>query len=173
MTRFFTTSDWIPRSDSCRTAILHQLRRIFPCSSRKNEGEEYRNFLEDKVRKLGLQKHVKFYNKYLSLGEIVKYLKASDIYVSASLDPNQITSGTLSYALGCGRVVVSTPFLHAKDCITNDIGRLVEFKNSDSFSKAINEIFEDEENKKSIMDLSTYLKKHYKGKNLKDILKET
>ena len=73
---------------------------------RKNEGEEYRNFLESKVRELDLEKNVKFYNKYLTLQEIIKYLKATDIYMSSGQDPNQITSGTLSYALGCGRPII-------------------------------------------------------------------
>ncbi len=77
---------------------------------RKTEGERYRNFLESRVKELNLQENVKFYNKYLTLDEILKYLKASDVYISSGLDPNQITSGTLSYAMGCGRAVISTPF---------------------------------------------------------------
>ena len=67
---------------------------------RKQEGEKYRNFLEKKVKKLGLQKNVKFYNKFLTLGEIIKYLKTTDIYISPSINPDQITSGTLAYAMG-------------------------------------------------------------------------
>jgi|ETNmetMinimDraft_2_1059921.scaffolds.fasta_scaffold03720_3 glycosyltransferase involved in cell wall biosynthesis len=124
---------------------------------RKNEGEKYRNFLEKKVRNLNLQKHVKFHDKYLSLLEIIKYLKATDIYISSGLNPNQITSGTLVYAMGCGRTIVSTPFLHAKDCITNDIGKLVMFKNSDSYKKSINEILNNSEKRKE-MELNAYRK---------------
>lgn len=124
---------------------------------RKNEGEEYRNFLEKRVRELGLEKHVKFYNKYLDLNEIIKYLKASDIYVSSGLDPNQITSGTLSYAMGCGRVVVSTPFLHAKDCLKNDVGVLADFRNPKSYSIAIKKILDDLEFKGE-MERNAYIK---------------
>src|SRR3989344_3392864 len=72
---------------------------------RKRDGESYRNFLENKINKLRLKNHVKFYNKYLTLDELIKFLKASDLYISSSQDPNQITSGTLSYAIGAGRVV--------------------------------------------------------------------
>ena len=117
---------------------------------RKHEGEKYRNFLEKKVRKLKLQKHVKFYNKYCTLKEIIHYLKASDIYISASLDPHQITSGTLVYAMGCGRAVISTPFLHAKDVINDSRGRLTRFKNSKSFEKAITEVIEDKKLRKDM-----------------------
>jgi glycosyltransferase involved in cell wall biosynthesis len=124
---------------------------------RKNDGEEYRKFLEKKVVDFGLQNNVKFYNKYLTLQDIIMYLKASDIYISSGLNPNQITSGTVAYAMGCGRIVVSTPFLHAKDCLDDSVGRLVEFKNSESFGKAINDIFENEENKKK-MEINSYNK---------------
>ncbi|MBW2981550.1 glycosyltransferase [Candidatus Woesearchaeota archaeon] len=111
---------------------------------RKHEGENYRNLLENKIKELGLEKHVKFYNKYLELREIISFIKASDIYISSSLTPEQITSGTLVYAMSCGRPVVSTPFLHAKDIVADDKGRLVEFKNPESYSKAILELLSDE-----------------------------
>lgn len=117
---------------------------------RKQEGETYRNFLEQKIKELGLQNHVKFYNKYLELREIISFIKASDIYISSSLTPEQITSGTLVYAMSCGRPVISTPFLHAKDIITNERGRLVEFRNPLSFSKAILELLSDEKLRKDM-----------------------
>ncbi len=104
---------------------------------RKEHGEAYRNFLTEKVKKLNLEKNVKFYNKYLTLDEIIQYLKATDIYISSSMNPNQITSGTLSYAMGCGRAVVSTSFLHAQDMISDDRGILVGFGKPKEFEKAI------------------------------------
>lgn len=104
---------------------------------RRQDGEQYRNLLESKVKELGLQKHVKFYNKYVTLKEVIMYLNASDIYISSGLDPNQITSGTLSYALGCGRPVISTPFLHAKEDVTPERGILAEFRDSNSFKEAL------------------------------------
>ena len=110
---------------------------------RKNEGEKYRNSLERKIKKLGLQKNVKFYNKYMTLKEIITYLKASDIYISASLNPNQASSGTLVYALSCGRPVISTPFMHAEEAVTEDRGRLTKFKDSKSFETAILEVLSD------------------------------
>lgn len=104
---------------------------------RKIEGETYRNSLEKLVCDLNLKKNVKFYNKYVKAGEIIKYLQATDIYISSSINPNQIVSGTLAYAMGCGRAVVSTPFLHAREVVTRDRGVLAEFNNPDSFADAI------------------------------------
>jgi glycosyltransferase involved in cell wall biosynthesis len=124
---------------------------------RKKEGEAYRNLLDEKVKSLGLQNHVKFYNKYVTIDEIIKYLKATDIYISSSLDPNQITSGTLSYAMGSGRFVISTPFLHAKDAITPETGVLVDFEKPSSFSKEIISILENPDKKKMI-EKETYHK---------------
>ena len=127
---------------------------------RKKEGEKYRNFLQEKVKSLGLEKNVKFYNKYVTLSEIIKYLKASDIYISSSLDPKQITSGTLAYAMGCGRTVISTPFLHAKDAVTSDKGMLVEFNNPESFEKAIVSLLEDKKARKQ-MEKNAYYQSRY------------
>ena len=110
---------------------------------RKVEGERYRNLLEKKVMELGLKDNVKFYNKYANLSGIIKYLNATDIYISPSVNPNQIVSGTLSYAMGCGRPVVSTPFLHAKEIVTSERGILAEFNNSESFADAILQLLSD------------------------------
>ncbi|MFH1052911.1 MAG: glycosyltransferase [Candidatus Woesearchaeota archaeon] len=122
---------------------------------RKQEGEEYRNFLKEKVKELGLQKNVKFYNKYVTLTEIVTYLKASDIFMSTSLNPNQITSGTLVYAMGAGRAVISTPYLHAKDIINEERGVLVNFEDPKSYADAIIKLLEDPE-KKDFLEKNTY-----------------
>lgn len=117
---------------------------------RKESGEEYRNTMTERVKELGLENNVKFYNKYLNIDEIILYVKASDVYVCPPQNPNQITSGTLVYAMGCGRAIVSTPFLHAKDIVTPNKGLLAEFENPSSFSKAIIEILKDPARRKSM-----------------------
>ncbi|MBS3168718.1 glycosyltransferase [Candidatus Woesearchaeota archaeon] len=122
---------------------------------RRNEGEEYRNFLELKVKELNLENNVKFYNKYLTLQEIIKYLKATDIYMSSGQDPNQITSGTLSYALGCGRPVISTPFIHARDILTEDKGILVSYNEQKPFTKALLKLLENKQKRKQ-MEVNAY-----------------
>lgn len=123
---------------------------------RKVEGEKYRNFLVDKIKKLKLEKHVKFYNKYLTLDEIVQYLKLTDVYISSGTNPNQITSGTLPYAMGCGRAVVSTSFLHAQDLVNEERGILVGFGNPKSYEKAILSILENPDLRKQMEKNSYY-----------------
>ncbi|MBA7628992.1 D-inositol-3-phosphate glycosyltransferase [subsurface metagenome] len=119
-------------------------------SIRKIEGEKYRNELIKLIEKLGLKKNVKFYNKYLNLQEIINYLLASDIYVHTNLDENQIVSGTLSYALGCGKAVISAPSLYSKEILSDGRGIVVEFKNPNSFSEAIDKILSDQHLKKNL-----------------------
>ncbi len=132
----------------------------------KREGEEYRNYLTKKIKKLGLEKHVKFYNKYLTLKEIIKYLKATDIYLSSCTDPNQITSGTLSYAMGCGRAIISTPFLHAKDIVNEERGLLVNFEDPKSFEKAILDLLENSSKRKSMEEKAYYYTRHMTWPNV-------
>jgi len=101
------------------------------------EGETYRNFLVKKVRQLGLSGCVSFYNTYFDVNKLLQFLEATDVYLSTSLNPNQAVSGTLSYALGSGRPVISTAFAQAKQDITSEVGILVGFKNPQSFADAI------------------------------------
>ena len=117
---------------------------------RKREGEKYRNMIEKKIKKLGLQKNVRFYNKYVKLKEIIQYLKASDICICSNNDPNQVTSGTLAYEVGAGRAVISTPFIHAKELITPENGVLANFKDPNSFAEAILKILANPELKKEM-----------------------
>jgi len=117
---------------------------------RRNEGEQYRNFLEKKVKERGLEKHVKFYNKYITLKEIVEYLQATDVFICSNINPEQVTSGTLAYAVGAGRAVVSTPFLHAKELVTPKRGILANFRDSKSFANAIINILSDSNLKKDM-----------------------
>ena len=116
----------------------------------QKEGEEYRNFLIDKVYKLKLSGHVRFYNRYLELNELLEFLKATDIYLSSSLNPDQAVSGTLSYALGTGRAVVSTAFAQAKEDVTADVGILVDFQKPKEFTLALIKLLRNESLRKNM-----------------------
>jgi len=116
----------------------------------RNEGEKYRNKLLSLIKKLKLEKHVRFYDQYLSLPELFEFLKATDIYISTSINPNQAVSGTLSYALGTGRSVISTQFAQAKEIVTKDIGRLVPIKNSKMITTAVLDLLSDEKRLKQM-----------------------
>ena len=111
----------------------------------KTEGETYRNSLIERIYRLGLADHVKMYNHYFPLPKLLQMLKATDIYLSTSLDPNQAVSGTLSYALGMGRPVISTAFAQAKEDVTADVGILVDFRNPQAFTDAISSFMGDKD----------------------------
>ncbi len=109
----------------------------------KQRGEEYRNRLIMLVEELDLSDHVVFVNQYIEQKDVIEYLLASDVYVTPYLDPNQITSGTLSYALGAGKAVISTPYLHAKEALADDRGILVDFRSAEQMADAINRVLDD------------------------------
>lgn len=104
---------------------------------RRHSGEAYREMLEAKVSELGLQGHVSFYKRYLDRAELVRFLQATDVYVVPYLNPYQIASGTLSYAVACGKAVVSTPFVHAQELLSEGRGLLARFRDSAALAAAI------------------------------------
>lgn len=107
---------------------------------RKLRGEAYRNELVARCRALGVSDHVRFVNRYLSLTDLVRYLAATDVYVTPYLARYQITSGTLAYALGCGKAIVSTPYLYAAEALAEGRGLLAEFRNAESLGNAIDQL---------------------------------
>jgi polysaccharide biosynthesis protein PslF len=109
---------------------------------RKNEGEKYRNELMKLVNELGIGKHVRFTNRFLTRHELIKYLQATDIYLTPYISPNQISSGALTYALGAGKAVVSTPYFHAQDALANERGVLCEFKDPSSIADGIEKLLD-------------------------------
>jgi glycosyltransferase involved in cell wall biosynthesis len=117
---------------------------------RKHEGESYRNMLTDTINGLGLQEHVRFNNRFLALNELVRYLCATDVYVTPYLNKDQIVSGTLAYALGCGKAIVSTPYLYAEEVLSDGRGILVDFESPDSIADTVNLILGDKEIKESL-----------------------
>ncbi len=110
---------------------------------RKNEGEKYRNELTRLVSELGLEEHVRFTNRFITKRELIKFLQATDIYITPYISPNQISSGTLIYALGAGKAVVSTPYYHALEVLSNDRGILCRFKDSASIAEGINRLLDE------------------------------
>lgn len=110
-----------------------------------NEGERYRESLEQKIKELNLGNHVRFVNQYLPLAELLEYLQLTDIYLFTSKDPNQAVSGTFSYALGCGCPVVSTPIPHAKEFVSGNAGLVFDFGNSAQLADAVNRLIFDVE----------------------------
>ncbi|TMC70251.1 MAG: glycosyltransferase [Chloroflexi bacterium] len=109
----------------------------------KKDGERYRNELARNIESSGMSDHVRFVNQYLTQREIVDYLLATDVYVTPYLDLNQITSGTLAYALGAGKAIVSTRYLHAAEALADGRGLLVDVRDPDGLAKAVLAILDD------------------------------
>jgi glycosyltransferase involved in cell wall biosynthesis len=109
----------------------------------KKAGEEYRNELVRNIESSGMSDHVRFVNQYLTQREIVDYLLATDVYVTPYLDLNQITSGTLAYALGAGKAIVSTRYLHAAEALADGRGLLVDVRDPAGLARAVLAILDD------------------------------
>jgi glycosyltransferase involved in cell wall biosynthesis len=108
----------------------------------RHSGEEYRISLMRLVQKLQLEKYVVFLNEFVSEQDLFKYLYACDIYITPYLNKAQITSGTLSYAVGVGAAVLSTPYWHAAELLSGGRGRLFSFNDPDNLSKMLNELLD-------------------------------
>ena len=100
-------------------------------------GEIYRESLERRIQRLGLEASVIFHNRFVSGGELVKFLSAADIYVTPYLKPEQSTSGTLAYAVGSGKAVISTPYIYARELLADGRGILVPWRDSQTIARAV------------------------------------
>lgn len=106
----------------------------------KNSGEEYREFLNKLAVELKVEQHLMFINKFVAEEDLINYLTAADIYITPYFNEAQITSGTLSYAVGAGAAVVSTPYWHAQELLDNNRGRLFNFKDELGLADIVNQL---------------------------------
>jgi glycosyltransferase involved in cell wall biosynthesis len=116
----------------------------------EKEGEKYRNHLKQKIKKLGIQKNVRFINHYLTQEELIKWLKAIDIYITPYLDPQQSSSGALAYAVGAGKLCISTKYIFAQEILANNRGVLVPFKDSTAIAQAVSNLWPNHSQKKQM-----------------------
>ena len=109
----------------------------------REEGEAYRFSLRRLVKELGLEKHVIFHNHFVSDEELHNFLCAADIYVTPYLNREQLTSGTLAFAVGTGKAVVSTPYWAAEELLSKGRGKLVPFENPKLLAESVIELIND------------------------------
>jgi len=110
---------------------------------RRNEGESYRRQLEASIKANGLSDNVVLVDKYLPFDELIEFLSASDIYLTPYLNPVQIVSGTLAYAVGCGKAIASTPYLYAKELLAHGRGFLVPFRDASAIATTLAMLLDD------------------------------
>jgi len=111
----------------------------------KSSGEEYRDHLKTLAMQLGVSQNLAFINKFVAEEELIQYLTACEVYVTPYLNEAQITSGTLSYAVGAGAAIVSTPYWHAQELLAHNRGRLFDFKDNEQLADTIIELLDDDE----------------------------
>ena len=100
-------------------------------------GEVYRLSLEILAKKNRIEKNVIFYNRFVELEELKEFIGAADLYITPYLNEAQITSGTLAYAFGAGKAVVSTPYWHAAELLGDERGVLVPFGDAQSIAREV------------------------------------
>ena len=110
----------------------------------RNEGEAYRFSLQKMVKDLGLQDNVIFHNRFVNSERLHNFLCAADIYVTPYSNEQQLTSGTLAFAVGTGKAVVSTPYWAAQELLADDRGRLVNFKDPENLADTVIDIIKDD-----------------------------
>lgn len=108
-----------------------------------HEGEKYRRSLEARAVALGVADRVLFVDRFLSRHELGTWLGAADVFVTPYPNLDQIVSGTLSYAMGAGKAIVSTPYAYASELLADGRGRLVEPNSPDSLSTAFIDLLRD------------------------------
>lgn len=112
-------------------------------SVRRHEGESYRDSLRERVESYGLQNNVRLIDKFLEFNELLAYLSATDVYLTPYLNPVQIVSGTLAYAVGLGKAIVSTPYLYATELLANGRGMLAPFRDPEAIAQALDALLDD------------------------------
>ncbi|MBN2448100.1 MAG: glycosyltransferase family 4 protein, partial [Phycisphaerae bacterium] len=116
----------------------------------RHEGERYREGLEHLARELGVAERVQFVNQFVELEHLLEYIGAADIYITPYLNQAQITSGTLAYAAGAGKAVISTPYWYAEELLADGRGVLVPFKDSDAIASTTLELLENSQQRNAM-----------------------
>ena len=128
---------------SCPNAVYVILGATHPNLLRQ-QGEAYRDSLKARVRDLGIRDHVVFFNQFVEQAMLLDFISMCDVYVTPYLNEAQMTSGTLAYSFGLGKAVVSTPYWHAKELLSDGRGILVPFGDAKAISIEIAALLTDD-----------------------------
>ena len=115
-------------------------------------GETYRLMLEARAHRLGVDSSIIFHDRFVGDRELAEFLSATDVYVTPYLKPEQITSGTLAYAVGSGKPVVSTPYWYARELLADGHGVLVPWRDPAAIAREVNDLLENDARRTAIRD---------------------
>jgi glycosyltransferase involved in cell wall biosynthesis len=118
----------------------------------RTRGEAYRLSLEALVKKNGIENNVVFHNRFVELKELIGFIGAADLYITPYLGEAQITSGTLAYAFGSGKAVISTPYWHAAELLRDQRGVLVPFADPRAIAREASGLFRDATRRNAMSD---------------------
>jgi glycosyltransferase involved in cell wall biosynthesis len=110
----------------------------------QQEGETYRLSLQWLAQQKGVEHNVIFYNRFVSLEELVEFIGAADIYITPYLNEAQIVSGTLAYTIGAGKAVISTPYWYAQEMLSDKRGVLVPFRDPAALAEKVISLLDNE-----------------------------
>ena len=147
----------LPEIIKKESRIIYNVIGVTHPNVKRAEGENYRNTLLEMAKNLGVSDHINFINRFLSKPELYNYLQATDVYITPYPSPNQVSSGTLSYALAAGKAVVSTPYLHAKEALDKGRGLFCNFNDSASITEKVTEIIRKQISTKILRTKRLYL----------------
>lgn len=137
--------DALPRIlESCPDAVYIVLGATHP-HVKERHGETYRSMLERRAQRLGVAGSIIFHDRFVSHSELVEFLAAADIYITPYLKEEQITSGTLAYAVGCGKAVISTPYRYARELLDGGRGLLVPWRDAPAIATEVVGLLQDDE----------------------------
>ena len=134
--------------------ILYLIIGVTHPQVRMHEGEKYRKRLVQIVNNLDLRGNVRFHNRFLSKEELIQYLQATDVYICPYVNKEQLSSGTVTYAMVAGKPIISTPFYYAEEILAEGRGILCKFKNSRSITDGLRLLLENPEKKARIEKLA-------------------
>jgi len=134
----------LPAIVACHPNVVYMILGATHPHVVRNEGETYRLSLQWLAQEKNVEGHVIFYNRFVSLEELVEFISAADIYITPYLNAAQITSGTLAYTLGAGKAIISTPYWYAEELLAEGRGVLVPFRDPAALAGQVINLLDDE-----------------------------
>lgn len=137
-----TVIDALPQVVSQHPDVVYVILGATHPHVKEREGETYRFMLEARARQRGVQEHVVFHDSFVTESELAEFLAATDIYITPYLNLEQSSSGTLAYAVGSGKVVISSAFRYARDLLADGRGVLIPPKNPSALAAAVMDVLD-------------------------------
>jgi glycosyltransferase involved in cell wall biosynthesis len=150
----------LPRILSRHNEVVYVIAGATHPHVRVREGDRYREQLQTLARELGVEREVVFHNRFVSAREMAALVGSADIYITPYCHESQAVSGTLAYAMGAGKAIISTPYWHAAELLDEGRGALIPFKNPDAIAASVIELL-DSDVERQAMRMRAY---HYARK---------